>query len=301
MLAYMEPFFPDRNPSVLLLGNGIHKTYFNESWDALLRKMNPDMDQDLWDQVSKLPYPLMAVVAAKDHLNDCMKTEGRYMTEQHIQRKEADMLRKILGCRFDTVLTTNYTYEIEQALHPNFTCKFASACKYRNKTCKDKPAGETSALYQYMNIPAGEKPIPVWHIHGEAARADSMIIGHYYYGKLLSVIKQYASESIKRYKTALRQGEEFYPRSWVDYFLYGNVSIIGQGLHFSEMDLWWLINCKKRNGTGNITWYEPNIKMENRMLADAYDVKIKTCTVKQDEFENYYTAVLDSLAKQENE
>lgn len=291
----MKPFLPGQNPEVLLLGNGIHKTYSHESWDALLRKMNPDMEKDLWDQVSKLPYPLMAVVAAKDHLNDCMKSEGRYMTEQHIEQKEANMLRKILNCGFDTVLTTNYTYDIEQALCPEFNARFASPCKFRNKTCKDKPAGETSALYQYMNIPTKENTLPVWHIHGEAARADSMIIGHYYYGKLLSQIKQYASESIRRYKTALRQNEEFYPRSWVDYFLYGNVSILGQGLHFSEMDLWWLINCKKRNGSGKITWYEPNIKTENRMLAEAYNVIIKTETVGPDEFENYYNTMLDSF------
>ncbi len=299
MLAYMKPFLPDQNPNVLLLGNGIHKTFSHESWDELLKKMNPDMKQDLWKQVSKLPYPLMAVVAAKDHLNDCMKKEGRLMTEQHIQQKEADMLKKILNCGFDTVLTTNYTYEIEQALYPAFTCKFASPCKYRNKTCKDKPAGETSALYQYMNIPVEEDSLPVWHIHGEAARADSMIIGHYYYGKLLSMIKQYISESIKRYKKAVAKGEEFYPISWVDYFLYGNVSILGQGLHFSEMDLWWLINCKKRNGTGKIIWYEPNMKTENQMLADAYGVIIQTETVGSDEkdYENFYNAVLDSFLK----
>lgn len=297
MLAYMKPFETNRNPSVLLMGNGIHRTFGRESWGDLLKNMAPEMSQEEWDQIKDLPYPLKAVVAAGDSLGGSMKEQGRIMTEQQVQDKETEILKKIPLSRYDAVLTANYTYELEQALFPEFSCRFGCANRFRHKTCAEKPAYETSALYQYMGLPLNDGMLPVWHIHGEAARADSMVIGHYYYGKLLAAMQRYAGESIARYRTAEKQGREFYPRSWEDYFLYGNITIIGLGLHFSEMDLWWLINCKKRNGTGKIIWYEPNLKPELRMLAEAYRMDIRTQNVEKDGYAEYYSSVIDRLAE----
>lgn len=36
---------------------------------------------------------------------------------------------------------------------------------------------------------------------------------------------------------AQKRGETYYPQSWIDYFLIGNVHIIGFGLDPSEMDM----------------------------------------------------------------
>ena len=33
---------------------------------------------------------------------------------------------------------------------------------------------------------------------------------------------------------------------WLDSFVLGNVNILGLGMDFSELDLWWLLNRKKR-------------------------------------------------------
>ncbi len=60
------------------------------------------------------------------------------------------------------------------------------------------------------------------HIHGEATITDSMVISHYY-GRHLSRIQSYTAETIRRYKTVERNGDLFYPRSWVDYCMLGNV------------------------------------------------------------------------------
>jgi hypothetical protein len=145
------------------------------------------------------------------------------------------------------------------------------------KTCKDKPKAEATALYHYLLIPHDGIETAIWHIHGEAAIPDSMIIGHYYYGRLLSRIQSYTAETIRRYKIAERNGDLFYPRSWVDYILFGNVYIVGQGMDLSEMDLWWLMDCKKLYGKGTTTLYKPEMKQEQVMLAEACGVKAETC------------------------
>ena len=40
MLRYMEPFFTDHIPSVLLTGNGLHRAFENSNWDKLLKDLS---------------------------------------------------------------------------------------------------------------------------------------------------------------------------------------------------------------------------------------------------------------------
>ena len=50
--------------------------------------------------------------------------------------------------------------------------------------------------------------------------------------------------------------------SWVDYFIFGDLFIIGLGFDFSEFDLWWLINRRNRekSGFGNVYFFSPRSK-----------------------------------------
>ena len=58
---------------------------------------------------------------------------------------------------------------------------------------------------------------------------------------------------------ALNKGEVFKVKSWVDDFILGDVYILGFGMDFSEFDLWWLLNRKKREKAdhGNVWFYTP--------------------------------------------
>lgn len=62
-----------------------------------------------------------------------------------------------------------------------------------------------------------------------------------------------------------------------------------------EMDLWWLMNCKKRNGRGQITFIEPYISEEKRLLAEAYGVKVISPKVGAGGFPEYYSHILESV------
>lgn len=295
MLKYMKPFKTDAIPRVLLIGNGINRAFNSSDWDKLIQDMAQNDRKENWDSIKNLPYPLMAVVATGDRIDAALKEQAKTMCIGEVSGNQAELMQEVVKIDADAILTTNYTYEIEQALNDQFHISPGKTSKYRCKTCVDKSKKDLTGLYQYMNITVGDKNFPIWHIHGEAAKYDSMIIGHYYYGKLLCSVEKYAAEAIRRYKIAERQQGEFYPRSWVDYILFGDVYIVGSGMDFSEMDLWWLINCKKRNGKGKIYYYEPNLNFEKKVLMETYGVEHIDLGVKED-YRGYYSRVFQDIS-----
>ena len=295
MLRYMEPFFTDHIPSVLLTGNGLHRAFENSNWDKLLKDLSKGrFTEKKWEILKKLPYPQLAIAATGNHLNTGMKEASLKYIGADVLPGEDSLIKKTIDTGFEAILTTNYSYELEKALCPEFFVTIGRASKYRRKTCKDKPIAETRTLYHYLQVPYGHLEKSIWHIHGEAAIPESMIIGHYYYGRLLSRIQTYTAETIKRYKVAEQKGSLFYPRSWVDYILFGNVYIIGQGMDFSEMDLWWLTDCKKLYGKGRMVLYKPKMPQEQVMLAEACGVTVRTCDEPLS-YADYYENIFDEL------
>lgn len=295
----MKPFKTDDIPRVLLIGNGINRAFNSSDWDKLLWDMAPNDRKENWESIKKLPYPLMAVVATGDRIDVALKEQSKTMCAGKVFRDQAKIMQEIVKLEADAILTTNYTYEIEQALNDEFCVFPGRSSKYRCKTSVNISKKDLNSLYQYMNITVGDKNFPVWHIHGEAAKYNSMIIGHYYYGKLLCNVEKYAAETIRRYKITERQQGEFYPRSWVDYILFGDVYIVGLGMDFSEMDLWWLINCKKRNGKGKIYYYEPNLNLEKRTLMETYGVENVDLGMKDKDYREYYFRVFQDILNRE--
>lgn len=295
MLRYIHPFHTDYIPKVLLTGNGLHRAFEDTNWDKLLRSLSGDrFTNEDWEILKKLPYPQLAIVTTGNHLNTGMREASRLYIQADVLPGEDSLIKIAVDSGFDAILTTNYSYEIERALCSGFHISIGSASKYRKKTCKDKPKAETTALYHYLLVPHDNVETAIWHIHGEAAIPDSMIIGHYYYGRLLSRIQSYTAETIRRYKIAERNGDLFYPRSWVDYILFGNVYIVGQGMDLSEMDLWWLMDCKRLYGKGTTTLYKPEMKQEQVMLAEACGIKAVNCN-KPESFVDYYESVFEKI------
>ena len=272
-------------PKVLLLGNGINRAFGMSSWENLLGSISQGESLDL----ENVPYPLRAVILTNDNVGNNMKEIAPMLAEMRASTEEAQLLRSIV-LPFDVVLTSNYTYELEKALCPEFKIYISSPCKFRRFARIDTTTFARNALHTYFELSNMNKSI--WHIHGEAAKPDTMILGHYYYGKLLAEMQKYISVLIKRYKTCKTTGNAFEYRSWVDYFLIGDVTIIGFGLDLSEIDLWWLINAKKRHfPETHITFYKPDIKENEKLLAEAYGIKVVS-----DKFEDSFTDYYHKLA-----
>lgn len=262
-------------PKVLLFGNGINRAYGFDSWDGLIESIQTkDMTVQEKNSLEHVPYPLRPVILTDDHIGTQMKCISRQLSELQAAPEEEKLLCKFVSLPIDAVLTANYTYELEKALDGQFKCLPARRCKERKVVYTESGKYNTEQLHTCFKV--GEYP-PIWHIHGEAARHGSIVLGHYYYGKLLAKQQQYMSSLIARYHVRTAKHKDMEYRSWLDYFMLGDVYIVGLGMELSELDLWWLVNCKKRNFPDrNVVLYKPDIKPEERMLANAYGVIVES-------------------------
>lgn len=256
-------------PSVLLLGNGINRAYGFLSWSELLNKISDQKDLKL----EGVPAPLQAIILTNDNVDTKLKEIAVELVGARAPMDEEDLLRQIAKLPYDAILTANYTYELEKAIYSKFCLTPGKASKYRQVSVRDAKPFVRDNLFTYFNLPGYNTPI--WHIHGEAGKVKTMILGHYYYGKMLSNMDSYLSDVIRRYKISQSLGKDFECKSWIDYFLIGNVTIMALGMDFAELDLWWLINAKKRNFPNTkITFYKPDITDDQVLLANTYGIDV---------------------------
>lgn len=282
-------------PNVLLIGNGINRAFDFMSWSELLYDIASPEKKGL--KLDNVPTPLQAVILTGDNVYSGLKDISQKLIDMKAPNDEEIMLKQFAGLPFDAILTANYTYEFEKAIYYEFKLSSGRSSKYRKVSNAESKGFVRDNLYTYFELPNFNKPI--WHIHGEAGKAKTMILGHYYYGKMLSNMNSYLPVLISRHKTAQSKGRDFECRSWLDYFLLGNVTIVGLGLDLSELDLWWLINAKKRNFPGTkITFYKPDITPEQELLVEAYGVKV----IKEGfdgDYKKYYEKLIEILGKGE--
>lgn len=285
----------NHRPKVLLLGNGVNRAFGTESWGDILSEISAvSFDEIEKMMVDNLTFPLQTVIYTNDNVDEGVKLLSEKLTNMEVSEEYSEIIESYLDMGFDAILTTNYTYDIEKGIEKSFCCRPGCASKYRKRTFVGNSADEQMGLFKCIQI----KGKNIWHIHGEAAIESSMILGHYYYGKLLSCMQKYISTLIRRYK-GMKQNGKFRPLSWIDYFMLGDVYIVGLGLDQSEIDLWWLLNCKKRHkktlDSGKVYWIEPNLKDKSSfaryMLAEVNDIEVITNKVKNTQYKNYYKSI----------
>lgn len=233
-------------PNVLLLGNGIARTFGGKSWEKIvtdrLKKYNSPYS---YDDIKDVPATMQIVLATNDHVSEEMRSIAEDLRKHSVEGEEKDFVHKVLEIPADAVLTTNYDYDLEQAWGLKASNYYFQRCRRWTKAVKGKE--KQFNLYQYSLVGSESDRKRIWHIHGDITYYKSMVMGHYYYGKLLSQIEHYVSDCVSRYKRAESTGKAFTPISWIDYFLTGNVYILGLEMYLAETDLWWLACCKKRN------------------------------------------------------
>lgn len=288
-------------PNVLLLGNGINRAFGESSWEAVISGLSTgefDCSQKWMREIHTLPFGLQTILISSDSVSDGMERLSEKLMPHELKTDHATLLRELLSLPFDAILTTNYSYEIETALVPDFKLRTGCTSKFRKSTGKGSKTQEQFGIYKYYNV----EDRSIWHIHGEAAHPASMVMGHYYYGKLLAEIQKRIPVMIREYNASKKRGTKFVPRSWIDYFMLGNIYVLGFGMDPSEIDIWWLVNCKKRNFSdhGKIRLYEPNLERDNRFaikaLCETFDIwndEAKANGNKQ--YIRYYNETIDKI------
>lgn len=290
--------FAGERPKVLLLGNGINRAYGGKSWDQLLDSIKDSEEYPLAAKNYIMPMPLKAAMLTNNQLAQKMRSivKSNDSIDNHNQLQKISwrdfidtnpQMRKHIRQtveHFDYVLTTNYSYEIEMALLDADIVKPEQIAALMN--FHEISNAQTQFLINTYNLVG---TTPIWHIHGEARKPDSMIIGSAYYGKLLKrcieridggtastinendgSIKKMPSKG-KEYKRNYQSQRPQKIGSWIDAFVLGDVYILGFGLDLSESELWWLLDYKSQNKLicGQTFYFEPEKECQKTCIADS--------------------------------
>lgn len=273
-----------KRPQVLLLGNGINRAYAQSSvsWKSLIKNVG---ESGQWSEDFLLPMPLEIVLRTQDKIDNSLKEYAEYMYGNVDNPEMERILQHILSVGFDHIITTNYSYELEAAAESKQSLNQKQIVEKMKHTDEIKRAESKYMLHTYNMTEYQGHENRVWHIHGEARKPDSMILGHYYYGKLLYKYQELLHKRNNIYLKNQKEEKKQKIGSWIDAFILGDVYVLGFGFDFSEMDLWWLLNRKKREkaDVGAVYFFSPEpIKDDGKMeLLRVYGAKIEHCGYKE--------------------
>lgn len=302
--------------AILLVGNGINRAFEKSkenfiptkvnwdlkglSWKNIIEQMLFNYNSDLkYEDISKYPMPMQIIMASQDSVNEAMKRLSENLVEEIISDEKSKLCKKLLGLPVDDILTTNYTYELEQAagILPE------KSSYYRARKHTKENATETekkSRLYTYSDLTSISKK--VWHIHGDVTSPETVVMGHYWYCKLLKKIEDRAAYFIMLNNIRKGKFSAGFKYSWVDKFLKNDVYMLGFGFDTSEIDLWYLAWCKKRNFKNTkIHYYTSSEKLDKgfESLLESCGVEIHQDVILKNEnyAEYYYNAIEDIREK----
>lgn len=291
------PIPPNRRPKVLLLGNGLLRLSQNcISWDHLLNEIRTrNVDSTVSDNIPKTIQPELFCGTNVEYIQRLVA--GKIKDVDPIPSQ----LRDLLALPFDAILTTNYTYEIEFVL---------SGGKWSDQQARqaftilnDKPRARNNTFACNVVKTMDKRMIPVFHIHGEKRRHQSLITSYYSYAQALYRLIDY-NKALKNSLQDCQIEQKVHPcQCWLDYFLLGDVYIVGLGLDPAEFDIWWAIERKSREKAnhGETVAYFPNAETSGKdELLRAMDARAKTINVDHDDYKAYYQSVIEDIAKAVN-
>ena len=265
-------------PQILLLGNGLNLAYGGTSWSELLNRIR--VRDDIPEKLH-CPMPLQAVLYTNNDIKTAMQNQKQKLFGSLETNAQICVLQNILSCGFDEILTTNYSYELEMAALGRSVDDERPIKKMAEHTSKIQRVETKYLLHTYNKVNFNGTQNRIWHIHGEARKPDSMILGHYYYANLLGRMIKYTSDNENRYENNAKVGKETEINSWLDAFILGDVYVLGFTFDVCEFDLWWLLNRKLREKAphGKVYFFEPHADgfHEKIELLKLLDVKHLDC------------------------
>ena len=228
-------------PQVILLGNGLIRSFGSDpsSWVELMEKLTVERYRNKIS-VSGLPNALQIILRTDGAVNGILKDNKAELMGEPVSPELAERIKSIYPMKPDHILTTNYSYEIEAAAIGRKSISENMISNMQKHTSEVDRCEGQYMIHTYIDA-AG---IPVWHIHGEARKIQSIVLGHYWYGTLLSKYLTIMDKRRSEYKDNDKDGV-YKVKSWLDAVVMGDVYVLGFDFDVSEIDLWWLLNRKR--------------------------------------------------------
>ena len=284
----------ERFPRVLLLGNGVLRLRGGVSWEALLQRIavNDEIPEGV---LRDIPLAMrVEALCGVDVEGARLRAAGEF---EPIDACVTETLRRLLRLPWDCVLTTNYTYEAEGVLLNQD--RFGKADRRQTLACMDGSVHRKDNLhFCYIMERKGLPPLPVWHIHGDLGRPDSMILSYYSYAKAISRLQKYNRQLKNAFQDAVEARRVVIPRSWTDWFILGDVYTVGFGYDFSEFDLWWAAERKARENArvGRLIAYQDRQDKANPVCALLKSIGAEVNRIYDyEDYTEFYRIVIDDI------
>ena len=279
-------------PRVLMIGNGLLLLNNGMGWSDLIKTLAPD-PTDIPD-VRGIPYAMQPEAVCGTDVENIQR-----LIAENIKSKDPhEILRQLAFMDFDAILTTNYTYEIEEAL--------TGGNWSENKRVKSHTTLYGSPHVRYNTYKCNlvkdinDRELPVFHIHGEQARKHSMVLSYYSYAESVYRLIEMNKRRKNAYEEHQATGASLVCEGWLDYFLLGEVYAVGFGFDLSEFDIWWAIERKSRehaiHGGLHIYTIAEMKDMAKSTLYKSMSVDEKYIHVTKGQYERSYAKVIQSFS-----
>ena len=266
-LKYNLQIAMDRRPSVLFLGNGVLQLSGGGDWSKLLAAIQGKKPK-------KINQDGIPMAMLPECLCGSTVEEVQTKTAEEVKTCKAHpFLSKLVNLDFDAIITTNYAYEVEEIISGKDWSN-GYARKKAFYAMDDVKGARYNACVCNMVKRKGGKTVPVFHAHGEIDRKGSLIIGYYSYANAVSKLIEVNKKRADVYQQHQESGKPLSCMSWLDFFILGNIYMVGFGLDTSEFDIWWAIERKSREKAAHGELYaymiddgKKNLNPQNTLLS----------------------------------
>ena len=228
---------------------------------------------------------------------------------QDIDFKPGELHESLLGIPCESVITTNYDYNLERTWGRSFW---------------ELPKPREQYLRHRTSVING---VSFYHPHGIVTKPASLCLGYQRYASYIAKLHEElvstksgsvdneALGNINQRIDLLLMGYDE-PSTWEELFLCNDVAILGFGLDFCEIDFWWLISLRsfwqinKRDSsialpdneiffydcceTGSDEHDRSNQLRRNELLQD---LGVKVDVITADSYERAYLKAIDEIRK----
>ncbi len=230
-------------PQTLLFGNGLNYS-IADSWKKLLLRLQKDniLNHDtlpntmIYEQIL-LNRLLVDPNNILDEEYDIKMEVSKYMEKLEIP----EIYKKIIELNFSNYITTNYDNIFIEAYKEFYS---------KEIEIKNKSTETIYSIRRYKQL----NNCKLWHIHGEVEQPKSIMLGMDQYIGSVSKIDDYIKGKYKFSNKKINHSiedkinlvGEFDNMSWIELFFNSDIHILGFGLDYSEIDLWWILNKRSR-------------------------------------------------------
>lgn len=252
------PQLQSKRPISILFGTGLNflsDNYNDLDWDNLLKAIESNLNNKEKVEYANIPFTFRyeALYLRGTSSEKTLKTK---VTELIKGDFDNEIYRQLVELHADHYLTTNYDHSFEKALQKIY--------QTRKVIFNDQDTNlKRKHIWEVTVNDGSTHKLVVWPIHGESNLPDSIMLGFdQYIGSITELYKYvkeqgFIDEMKKKGNMQLSDFQKF--THWIDTFFFSDLHIIGLGLDYSEIDIWWVLNLRKRFIKENIMTVENKI------------------------------------------